>query len=61
MLPSAAQIAFLAYWLVIFDGTVYAVSIAATVGTLVIVLLDMWINRQPYYYSFRAVFGVSIK
>ena len=61
MLPSAAQIAFLAYWLVIFDGTVYAVSIAATVGTLVIVLLDMWINRQPYYYSFHAVFGVSIK
>lgn len=45
----------------IFDGTVYAVSIAATVGTLVIVLLDMWINRQPYYYSFHAVFGVSIK
>ena len=61
MLVPSAQIAFLAYWLVIFDGTVYAVSIAATVGTLVIVLLDMWINRQPYYYSFHAVFGVTIK
>jgi len=60
MLVPTAQIAFLAYWLVVFDGTVYAVSIAATVGTLVIVLLDMWINRQPYYYSFHAVFGVSI-
>ena len=61
MLVPSAQIAFLAYWLVIFDGTVYAVSIAATVGTLVIVLLDMWINRQPYYYSFHAIFGVTIK
>ena len=61
MLVPTAQIAFLAYWLVVFDGTVYAVSIAATVGTLVITLLDMWINRQPYYYSFHAVFGVSIK
>jgi len=60
MLVPSAQIAFLAYWLVIFDGTVYAVSIAATVGTLVIVLLDMWINRQPYYYSFHAIFGVTI-
>ena len=61
MLVPTAQIAFLAYWLVVFDGTVYAVSIAATAGTLVITLLDMWINRQPYYYSFHAVFGVSIK
>jgi len=60
MLVPTAQIAFLVYWLVVFDGTVYAVSIAATAGTLVITLLDMWINRQPYYYSFHAVFGVSV-
>lgn len=60
MLVPAAEIGFLIYWLVIFDGVFHAFSLVATAGTLVMVLLDMWVNRQPYYYSFHACFGVTI-
>lgn len=36
-----------------------ASHVLATAGTCALVLLDAWINRQPYYAAFHSLFGVA--
>ena len=43
---------------VVFNGGSVYFDIAATAAVLVIVMLDAWVNRQPYYASFHAFLGM---
>ena len=59
MLPGSL-IGALMYWFVVFDGVFYAVSIEATAVLFAMVVLDVWVNRQPYYYAFHGVAGAVL-
>ena len=60
MLLPGSLIGALMYWFVVFDGVFYAVSIEATAVLFAMVVLDVWVNRQPYYYAFHGVAGAVL-